>query len=241
MQPRLAAILAVLGLPITAVVVHAQDSTRADPAIAETSGVPRELWGVRLRAPIDTAQVRVLQCMTGRQFAMLEGRFDRVADDVLFHVPHEHSDSTKILAVLDAATLCAVRSSERPDAIAMVTTVADTVVGAFFVWGRTAAQPRLDALRDEVAALYGPPTPIGATGGVARWRGDSLSLFVTPRSPIAPRVTIRLADARGCAWFERQLHDTLGVPRVRYRDVEARECHVPHAASSGNRPAKTGD
>ncbi len=166
--------------------------------------VPVSFWGVRLRAPLDTAALKVGRCMSGSEFAHVSGTYSRVTDDFLFGLlPHEHNDSLPVLRVLDSVQVCPsfVPTS---GAKAFVTIMDSLVVRAFFMWLDPPERPSVDSLAGLIAELYGEPNV--QERELRRWSADSLDLYVESSSRLGFGVTITLSDARGCEQFERLVH-----------------------------------
>jgi hypothetical protein len=65
-----------------------------------------------LRQPLDAGAVSGKRCFTGRQFALEDGFYEIVTDDVLVSAPEEHQDTAAVLAALDSIVACRAQTHE---------------------------------------------------------------------------------------------------------------------------------
>lgn len=177
--------------------------------------------------PLQQTPLRIRLCESGRAYAYPKGRYDIVSDDILFSVPHEHSDSTPVLAALDSATAC-LGHLPAEGALVLTTLVRDSIVHIIITWPDTARPKSHDAVVSEVTAAYGPP--FVNTHGVPIWYGDSTKIVVTRRGPYGKTPHAVLSDARACAWFEQLVHRTKPAPR--YVSPDSNSCWAPPEGSA---------
>ena len=212
----------VIAVPAPTEVIPAAERP-APPPTPHTQG----LWGVHLGMPLRQTPVRIRRCESGRAFAYPKGRYDIVSDDFLFSVPHEHRDSTEVLAALDSATAC-LGHLRAEGALVLATLVRDSITHIIFAWPDTTRPMAYDSLVSTVTAAYG--TPFVNTYGVPIWYGDSARIVVTRRGPYGKVPHAVLSDARACAWFERLVHRTKPAPL--YAEADSNSCWAPPEGSA---------
>ncbi|HJU69553.1 MAG TPA: hypothetical protein VJ650_15035 [Gemmatimonadaceae bacterium] len=188
------------------------------PTIASPAK-PLDVWGIVLRRPIDPSAVEIDRCVNGRAFALRDGPYRITTDDVLLSVPHEHQDTTAVLAALDSVTACVVVSRTRH--FSAVLTLRDSVViNASIFWPNTTGRPTVAGVIAEITAKHGPPRLNEHDG--AHWEADSSSIYVTERGPFLASVAVTLSYAPACEWFESLVHRRDRRPR--YTDPRANHC-----------------
>jgi hypothetical protein len=171
-------------------------------ARAQRQATPLSLWGVRLRAPLDTANVRTTRCMSAPEFAHIGGTYSIIADAALMGAPHQHRDSAVVLHALAPARVCYARVSS--GATVIVTSVGDTVTNALFFWPDSVDRPSEGSMLRFLTKLYGRPiinelnTPV--------WSRDSTGLYLAPQGPYWDGTTITLGDTRACVRYEALVH-----------------------------------
>ena len=185
------------------------------------------LWGVHLGVPLRQTPLRIRSCESGRAFAYPKSRYDIVSDDILFSVPHEHSDSTAVLAALDSAKAC-MGHLPAAGALVLTTLVRDSIAQIMITWPDTSRQMTHDSVVSTVTAAYGPP--FVNTHGVPIWYGDSTKIVVSRRGPYGKIPHAILSDARACVWFEQLVHRIKPAPR--YVSPDANSCWVPPERST---------
>jgi hypothetical protein len=183
--------------------------------------LPDQVFGVALGKRFNPAAFTRQTCVNARDFAFRRGSFSIVTDDVLFGVPHEHEDTTAVLAALDSFTVC-VGETRELNATAVVT-LSDSVVGnAHVFWPVPSQTPEFDSLLRLLSQTYGEP--IQNKYGDRLWSADSLEVSLDRRGFYSDGASLTLRDARVCEHFERLVHrqhaapvyvDSLGNPDPR--------------------------
>lgn len=183
--------------------------------------LPDQVFGVVLGEPFNPVAFTRQTCVRARDFAFRSGSYSIVTDDVLFGVPHEHQDTTAVLAALDSFTVC-VGETRELNATAVVT-LSDSVVGnAHIYWPVPRQAPEFDSTLRILRETYGEP--IQNEYGDRLWSADSLELSFKHRGFYSDGASLTLSDARVCEHFERLVHrqhaapvyvDSLGNPDPR--------------------------
>lgn len=163
---------------------------------------PDHLFGITLRQRLNPGAVSAQRCSTGREFALEDGVFDIVADDILFSAPEEHQDTSAVLAALAQFTACAVLTREGN--AAAIVTIADSLVGnALITWPEGGA-PSYDEMVTTLTQMYGEP--FQNQFGVRYWAQDSMEIHLGRRGPFGAGTTLTLSDARACEKYEVLVH-----------------------------------
>ncbi len=185
---------------------------------AQGSAGPLALWGVQLRAPLETKAIHVGRCMSGAEFARLGGTYSPIADAVIMGAPHQHGDSTVVLRALAPARVCFARV---PNGATVITTAVDsTVVNAIFYWPDAAGRPSEDSISHILRSLYGRPTV--NEFGTPVWSRDGTGIYLADKGPYWEGTTISLSDQRACIRYERLVHRT--EPLVGHPDSTTNRC-----------------
>ena len=173
------------------------------------SPLPDQVFGVVLAKRFNPAAFTRQTCVRAREFAFRRGSYSIVTDDVLFGVPHEHQDTTAVLAALDSFTVC-VGETRELHATAVVT-LSDSVVGnAHMFWPVPREAPAFDSLLRMLRETYGEP--IQNSYGERLWSADSLELSLNHRGFYSDGASLTLSDARACEHFERLVHRQQAAP-----------------------------
>ena len=171
--------------------------------------LPNQVFGIELGQVFNPVAFTRQACVRARDFAVRRGSSSIVTDDVLFGVPHEHQDTTAILAALDSFTVCAGETREL-NATAVLT-LSDSVVGnAHIFWPVPSEAPEFDSLLRMLRETYGEP--IQNAYGDRLWSADSLELSLNHRGFYSDGVSLTLSDARVCEHFERLVHRQHAAP-----------------------------
>jgi hypothetical protein len=171
--------------------------------------LPDQVFGVVLGKRFNPVAFTRQTCVRARAFAFRRGSYSIVTDDVLFGVPHEHEDTTAVLAALDSFTVCMGETREL-NARAVVT-LSDSVVGnAHFFWSIPSQAPAFDSLLRVLSETYGEP--IQNRYGDRLWSNDSLELSLNHRGFYSDGASLTLSDARVCEHFERLVHREHAAP-----------------------------
>lgn len=176
--------------------------TSSTSVSAPQSPVPDRLFGIVLRQPLNTGVLSGQHCFTGRQFALEDGFYEIVADDILLSAPEEHQDTAAVLAALDSFTVCRGRTREL-DATAIVT-LSDSVVAHVIIYWPDGNAPSYDRMFATVTASFGEPYQ--NAWGVRYWAADSMDIYVSKRSIYGAGTSVALDDARSCVRYERLVH-----------------------------------
>jgi hypothetical protein len=182
--------------------VAACPGKHAAPASAALPSAPNRVLGIVLRQPLNPAAVLGQRCFTGRQFALEDGFYDIVTDDILFSVPSEHQDTAAVLAALDSFPACRVRTREL-NATAIVT-LSDSVVGHALIDWPGGGAPTYESMVRALTQTFGEP--FQSAWGVPYWSADSMAIHVNKRGPYGDGTTLTLSDARVCERYERLVH-----------------------------------
>ena len=193
-----------VGMVAMALAACSPKNAETPPAEAPepSRSVPDHLFGVVLRHRIDTAAVFAGRCLTGRQFALMDGKYDIVSDDILASATEEHQDTASVLSALDSLTACITRTREL-GATAIVT-LSDSVVGHVLAFWPNGNGPSYDRMIAMLTTEYGEPYQ--NSWGVRFWAGDSMSIYVNTRSFFGDGTSVDLTDARLCTRYERLVH-----------------------------------
>jgi len=179
---------------------------------------PLALWGVRLRAPLDTKALQLGRCMSGAEFAHVGGTYSPIADAVIVGAPHQHRDSVAVLRALAPTRVCFARV---PSGATVITTaLSDTVVNAMFYWPDTGGRPSEDSISHVLTRLYG--RPVVNEFGTPVWSRDSTGIYLADKGPYWEGTTISLSDQRACVRHERLVHRT--EPLVGPPDSTTNQC-----------------
>jgi hypothetical protein len=182
---------------------------------------PHQVLGIDVRKPWNPAAFVRQTCSSARAFAFRRGSYSIVADDVLFSVPHEHQDTTAVLAALDSFTVC-VGETRELNATAVVT-LSDSVVGhAHIFWPDQRRAPDYDRMLTTLTKAYGEPYQ--NERGVQFWAADSIELTIGHRGFFNEGTSLDLADTRTCDRFERLVHRHSAAPV--YLDAGSNYCWV---------------
>ena len=172
--------------------------------IARTQHVqsPLQLWGVRLRAPLNRDSAHVTRCMPAPEFAHPAGEYSVIADAAIMGAPHQHRDSAVVLRALAPVRVCYARVTSGATVIATI--IRDTVTNALFFWPGSIGRPSEDSMLRLLTKRYGRPvinefkTPV--------WSRDSAGIYLAPQGPYWDGTTITLSDTRACARYEVFVH-----------------------------------
>jgi len=164
---------------------------------------PDQVFGIVLGERFNPAAFTRQACVRARDFAFRRGSYSIDTDDVLFGVPHEHQDTTVVLAALDSFTVC-VGETRELNATAVVT-LSDSIVGnAHIFWPVASQAPEFDRMLTILRQTYGEP--IQNKYGDRFWSADSLELSLSDRGFYNDGTNLTLSDGRVCEHFERLVH-----------------------------------
>ena len=164
---------------------------------------PLALWGIRLRAPLDTTTIQLGRCMSGAEFAHVGGAYSPIVDAVILGAPHQHRDSALVLRALGPARVCFTKVAS--GATAITTALSNSVVNAIFFWPN-APRPSEDSIAHVLTRLYGPPSV--NEYGTSFWQRDSTGIYLAEKGPGWEGTTVSLNDQRACVRYERIIHRT---------------------------------
>lgn len=183
--------------------------TANDRRTVAARSVPDQVFGVVLGKLFNPVSFTRQACVSARDFAFRRGVYSVVTDDVLFGVPHEHEDTTAVLAALDSFTVC-VGETRELNASAVVT-LSDSIVGNAHIFWLVASQaPAFDRMLTMLRETYGEPIQNKYGDGV--WSADSLELSLNHRGFYNDGTSLNLSDARVCEHFERLVHRQNAAP-----------------------------
>jgi hypothetical protein len=188
------------------------------PPVVDSTG--NSFFGLVLGEPVPVEQWGSWQCASGRVFATLGGRYRVASDDILFRSPHEHSDSTAVLAALDSVQVC-FGQLQQWRATLMAVIVDSALVKLAVTWTDTLAAPGYDSLRAPLLARFGP-APDASTRSDT-WEPDSLAIDLSRTSwwlPGAPQLYV--THGRGCDRYEELVHRR--EPSRNWVDPRTRSC-----------------
>jgi hypothetical protein len=178
--------------------------TAADrPRHGAARPTPDHVFGIVLRHSLDPGAFNRESCVGARDFAFRRGVYSIVTDDVLFGVPHEHQDTTAVLAALDSFTVC-VGETRELNATAVVTISDSVVANLHLFWPDERQAPAYDRMLTILEEIYGEP--LRNDYGVQFWTADSMTLYVNRRGFYNEATSVSLHDARACERFERLVH-----------------------------------
>lgn len=192
----------VITLAVVAACSRKSEEALATAVPVPVATVPDHVFGIVLRRPLDRAAIFGGRCISGRQFALMDGTYDIVSDDILASATEEHQDTAAVLAALDSLTACMTRTRER-GATAVITLV-DTIVGHAVIYWPDGGDPSYDSMVVTLAGMYGEPYQ--NPWGVRFWAADSMSIYLNKRSLFGRGTAVTLTDARLCGRYERLVH-----------------------------------
>ncbi len=163
---------------------------------------PDRALGVVLGKVFNPSAFTQATCVSARAFAFRRGSYSIVTDDVLFGVPHEHPDTTAVLAALDSFTVC-VGETRELGATAVVT-LSDSIVGnAHIFWPDSGQAPTFDRMSTILQRAFGQPTR--NKYGDRFWSADSLELSLNHegRQPCVRALRAARAPRACCSHLRR--------------------------------------
>lgn len=163
---------------------------------------PDHVFGIVLRQPLDAGAVSGTRCFTGRQFALEDGFYEIVTDDVLVSAPEEHQDTAAVLAALDSIAAC--RAQTRELHATAIITLTDSIVSHAMIYWPDGGAPPYESMLARLTQMHGEP--FQTAWGVPFWSADSMVIYLNKRSVYGPGTTVSLTDARVCERYERLVH-----------------------------------
>jgi hypothetical protein len=170
--------------------------------VVESTGT--SFFGLALGEPMPAGQGSNWRCESGRAFATLGRRYRVTSDDILFRSPHEHSDTSAVLAALDSIQVCFGQLPQwRANLMAVI--IDSALVKLAVTWLDSLNSPEYDSLRAPLVGRFGPAPQTSSRSDT--WEPDSLAIDLSRTSwwlPGAPQLYV--THGRGCDRYEELVH-----------------------------------